>query len=64
MAYKALLFGTDDLFETLKPFYLKEVERGNLEIVASAVFENGGIRFVTDEVNRGVYPISLTSTSR
>ena len=53
MAYKTLLFGTDDLFETLKPFYLKAAEQGVLEIVAAAVFENGGIRFVTgnSEIN-------------
>ena len=49
MAYKTLLFGTDDLFETFKSFYLKEVERGNLEIVAAAVLENENINFVTYE---------------
>ena len=60
MAYKALLFGTDDLFETLKPFYLKEVERGTLEIVAAAVFENGEIRFVTDGAEReGINSIDI-----
>ena len=46
MAYKTLIFGTDDLYPTLKPFYEREVERGNLEIVAYAVFEGGGIRIV------------------
>ncbi|MBR4641665.1 MAG: CatB-related O-acetyltransferase [Selenomonadaceae bacterium] len=35
MAYKTLLFGTDDLFETLKPYYLKAAKQGNLEIVAT-----------------------------
>ena len=53
MAYKALLFGTDDLFETLKPFYLNAQKQGVLDIVAAAVLENDGIRFVTDEVDRG-----------
>ncbi|MBQ6006336.1 MAG: CatB-related O-acetyltransferase [Selenomonadaceae bacterium] len=54
MAYKALVFGVDDLFESLKPYYVKAAEQGILEIVAAAVFENGEIRFVTDEVDRGV----------
>ena len=48
MAYKTLLFGTDDIFEHLKPFYLNAAKQGILEIVAAAIFENGGIRFVTD----------------
>ena len=34
MAYKTLIFGTDDLYPKMKPFYDAEVERGNLEIVA------------------------------
>lgn len=33
MAYKALIFGTDDLYPELKPLYDAEVKRGNLEIV-------------------------------
>ena len=33
MAYKALIFGTDDIYKELKPFYEREVQRGNLEIV-------------------------------
>ena len=53
MAYKTLLFGTDDLFETLKPYYLKAAKQGILEIVAAAVIENGTVNFVTDEVNGG-----------
>mgnify|MGYP002627182371 CR=1 FL=1 len=46
MAYKALIFGVDDLYPTLAPYYEQEVQRGNLEIVAYAVFEENGIRFV------------------
>ena len=46
MAYKALIFGVGDLYPALKPFYEREVERGNLDIAAYAVFENGGIRLV------------------
>ena len=46
MAYKTLIFGTDDLYPKLKFYYEQEVKRGNLEIVAYAVIENGGIRIV------------------
>ena len=53
MAYKTLIFGTDDLFETLKPYYLKAAEQGILEIVAYAIFENKVIRIVTPEGKRG-----------
>ncbi len=34
MAYKALLFGTDDIFNELQPFYNAQVKRGNLDVVA------------------------------
>lgn len=44
MAVKALIFGTDDLFPQLKPFYDLEVKRGNLEVVGYAVLENGGVK--------------------
>ena len=40
MAVKALIFGVDDLYPHLKPFYDLEVQRGNLEIAGYAVFEN------------------------
>ena len=43
MAVKALIFGVDELFPTLKPFYDWEVQRGNLEIVGYAIIENGNI---------------------
>lgn len=46
MTYKTLIFGTDDLFGKLLPYYEQEVERGNLDIAAYAVFENGNIRLV------------------
>lgn len=42
MAVTALIFGTDDLYPRLKPFYDLEVQRGNLEIVGYAVIENSG----------------------
>ena len=53
MAYKTLIFGVDDMFNELKPYYDREVQRGNLEIVAYAIFENNGIRIVTPEGKRG-----------
>ena len=53
MAYKTLIFGTDDLFAQLQPFYMHEVQRGNLEIVAYAVLEPNGISFVTPDGKRG-----------
>ena len=34
MAYKALIFGTDDIYKRLKPFYKSYVKRGILNIVA------------------------------
>ena len=53
MALRTLIFGTDDLYPTLKPYYDKEVELGHLEITAYAVFENGGITFLDGGGNRG-----------
>ena len=53
MALKTLIFGTGDLYPALKPFYDSEVERGNIEIAAYAVFENGGIRLVDSKNQLG-----------
>ena len=46
MAYKTLIFGVDDMFNELKPFYDAEVQRGNLEIVAFAVLTDKSIILV------------------
>ena len=54
MAYKTLLFGTDDLFNELYPLYLSEVQRGNLDIIAAAVLENDDIHIITLEGTSGV----------
>ena len=43
---KALIFGIDDLFPKLKPYYDREIEKGNLEIVGYAIIEDGKIIFV------------------
>lgn len=53
MAYKTLIFGVDDLFNELQPLYMREVQRGNLEIVAYAVFENDKINLVTPDGRPG-----------
>ena len=55
LAYKTLLFGTDDLFETLKPHYVKAAKDGVLEIVAAAELKNGNVNFITDKVDGGGY---------
>ncbi|MBQ7454089.1 MAG: hypothetical protein IJS69_03450, partial [Selenomonadaceae bacterium] len=44
MALKALIFGVDDLYNLLKPFYAQRVNRGEIEVVAFAVPEKNGVR--------------------
>ena len=44
MAVKALIFGVDDLFNELRPFYEMVVKRGDIEIVGHSVFEQGAIK--------------------
>ena len=44
MTVKALIFGVDDLFNELKPFYEVAVQRGDIEIVGYAVFENNAVK--------------------
>ena len=44
MAVKTLIFGTDDLFNELKPFYEMAIQRGDIDIVGYANFENNGIK--------------------
>ena len=53
MAYKALLFGTDDLFNELKPFYDREVQRGTFEIVGYALLQNGMVTLFDAAGKRG-----------
>ena len=43
MALKTLIFGTDDIFNEFKPFYDREVQRGNIEIV-DIVNDTGRLR--------------------
>ena len=53
MAVKALIFGTDDWYQLLKPLYEREVQRGNLEIVGYAVFENNKLRIYANQNGGG-----------
>ena len=53
MAVKALIFGTDDWYQILKPFYDLEFKRGNLEIVGYAVFENNKLRIYAKHTGGG-----------
>ena len=57
MAVKALIFGTDDLFPQLKPFYEREVQRGNLEITGYAVLENNKWRIYANQTGGGMQGI-------
>lgn len=54
MAYKTLIFGTNEAYEKLKPFYEAEVKRGNLEIVARATLENDKVNLIP------LIPVTLT----
>ena len=40
MAIKALTFGNSAFYPSLKPFYDNEVQKGNIEIVGHAFFED------------------------
>ncbi|MBR1728355.1 MAG: CatB-related O-acetyltransferase [Selenomonadaceae bacterium] len=44
-AVKALIFGIDELFPILKPYYDREVEKGNLDIFGYAAFINDKVVF-------------------
>ena len=42
---RALIFGIDDLYPKLEPYYNREIERGNLIIEGYAIVENGIVKF-------------------
>ena len=52
MPIKALIFGTDELYPVLKPFYDFQVEQGNLEITSYAVIDGNSVTFF-DAQNSG-----------
>ena len=65
MAVKALIFGVDDLYPHLKPFYDLEVKRGNLEIVGYAVLENNQWRMYANPDGGGVnFQIAIISSTK
>lgn len=53
MAVKALIFGIDDMFNQLRPFYEMAVQRGDIDIVGYAVFEQDGIKLYPAEGGGG-----------
>jgi len=53
MACKALIFGTDDIYNELKPFYDRAIKRGNLEVIATADMEKDSLNFVYADGRRG-----------
>ena len=64
MAYKTLIFGVDNMFNVLKPFYDREVQRGNLEIVGYALLENGKVNIVdaTGRPGGGSFHLAIISS--
>ena len=59
MAFKTLLFGVDDIFNELKPFYKREVQRGNWQISAVGVIENKTVTFFDPYTQKKLSPDSL-----
>ena len=53
MAVKALIFGVDDMFNGLRPYYEMFVQRGDIEIVGYAVFEQGTIKLFSPQGGGG-----------
>ena len=53
MAIKTLIFGVDDLFPQLKPYYEMFVQRGEIEIVGHAVLEQDTIKFFSHKGGGG-----------
>ena len=49
MAVKALIFGVDDMFNGLRPYYEMFVQRGDIEIVGYAAFEQGTIKLFSPQ---------------
>ena len=53
MAYKALIFGIDNLYEKLKPLYNTAVKNGNIEIVATAELQKDAVKLVYADGRHG-----------
>ena len=56
---KVLIFGVDDLFPLLKPYYDKQVENGNMEIIGYAVFSEGKILFIKNLNGEPLHNVSF-----
>ena len=54
MAVKALIFGIDDLYLSLKPFYERAVKNGSLEIIAYSFFNKNSFELLDAFGKRGV----------
>ena len=54
MAVKAIVVVTDELYLALKPFYDKQVQQGNIEIVGQAIFENNEMKIVSNNLGGGL----------
>ena len=53
MAYRTLIFGTDDIYKNLKPFYKEQVALGNLNIVATADIQDDTVNLVYADGRQG-----------
>ena len=64
MAIKALIFGVDDLFNELKPFYEMFAQRGEIEVVGYANFEKDGVKLypAKEGVNPRNFKIAIISS--
>ena len=64
MAYKALIFGTDEAYGKLKPFLETAVNRGDFEIVARGKMEGDTVNLVYADSILGGGMIFAILTSR
>ena len=53
MTCKALIFGTDDIYNELKPFYDRAVQRGSLKVIATADMEKDSVNLVYADGRQG-----------
>ena len=53
MAVNVLIFGTDDLFPQLQPYYEQAEHLGLIKIVGYAIFENNTVNFYSEPQGGG-----------
>ena len=56
MAYKTLIFGTDDMFDKLRKYYVQAVRGGLLQIVGYLVLQDNRLSFVAPDGRRLTAP--------